>query len=108
MHILHPGESTNHNYTIYNEKYFSDDHFYYIVRVLTWRALKMRSATSSEGPRLVRIAVLCAQTRMAIEMRYAFSNHGLNSKHCTWRSHARPHCDLIGHVHIPDMSTMRV
>ena len=27
------------------------------------------------------------------------------SKYCTWRSHARPHCDPIGHVHIPDMST---
>ena len=26
----------------------------------------MRSSTSSEGPRLVRIAVLCAQTRVAI------------------------------------------
>ena len=26
------------SYTIYNEKYFSDDHFSYIVRVLTWRA----------------------------------------------------------------------
>ena len=25
-------------YTIYNEKYVSDDHFSYIVRVLTWRA----------------------------------------------------------------------
>ena len=40
----------------------------------------MRSSISSEGPQLVRIAVLCAQTRMAIEMhsqmngakRYAF------------------------------------
>ena len=30
------------------------------------------------------------------------------SKYCTWRSRARPHCDLIGHVHIPDMSTTRV
>ena len=29
------------------------------------------------------------------------------SKYCTWRSRARPHCDLIGHVHIPDMSTTR-
>ena len=28
----------------------------------------MRSTTSSEGPRLVRIAVPCAQTRVAIEM----------------------------------------
>ena len=28
----------------------------------------MRSSTSSEGPRLVRIAVPCAQTRVAIEM----------------------------------------
>ena len=28
----------------------------------------MHSATSSEGPRLVRIVVLCAQTRVAIEM----------------------------------------
>ena len=28
----------------------------------------MRSSTSLEGPRLVRIAVLCAQTRVAIEM----------------------------------------
>ena len=28
----------------------------------------MRSSTSSEGPRLVRNAVLCAQTRVAIEM----------------------------------------
>ena len=28
----------------------------------------MRSSTSSEGPRLVRITVLCAQTRVAIEM----------------------------------------
>ena len=28
---------TNH-YTIYNEKYFSDDRFSYIVCVLTWRA----------------------------------------------------------------------
>ena len=25
-------------YTIYNEKYFSERHFSYIVRVLTWRA----------------------------------------------------------------------
>ena len=25
-------------YTIYNEKYFSDQHFSYIVHVLTWRA----------------------------------------------------------------------
>ena len=41
----------------------------------------MRCSTSLEGPRLVRIAVLCAQTRVAIEMhsrmngakRYAFS-----------------------------------
>ena len=28
----------------------------------------MRSATSLEGPQLVRIAVPCAQTRVAIEM----------------------------------------
>ena len=28
----------------------------------------MRSATSSDGPRLVRITVPCAQTRVAIEM----------------------------------------
>ena len=28
----------------------------------------MRSATSSEGPQLVRIAVSCAQTRVVIEM----------------------------------------
>ena len=28
----------------------------------------MHSATSLEGPRLVRIAVPCAQTRVAIEM----------------------------------------
>ena len=28
----------------------------------------MRSSTSSESPRLVRIAVPCAQTRVAIEM----------------------------------------
>ena len=28
----------------------------------------MRSSTSSEGTRLVRIAALCAQTRVAIEM----------------------------------------
>ena len=28
----------------------------------------MRSSTGSEGPRLVRIAVPCAQTRVAIEM----------------------------------------
>ena len=28
----------------------------------------MRSSTSSEGPRLVRIAVPCAQTRVAMEM----------------------------------------
>ena len=28
----------------------------------------MRSATSSEGPRLVRIAVPCAQTRVAVKM----------------------------------------
>jgi hypothetical protein len=27
-----------YSYTIYNEKYFSDDQFSYIVRVLTWRA----------------------------------------------------------------------
>ena len=55
-------------YCKYNEKYFSDDHFSDIVRVLTWRVQKMRSATSSESPRLVRIAVPCAQTRVAIEM----------------------------------------
>ena len=29
----------SHNYyTIYNEKYFSDDHFSYIVHIITWRA----------------------------------------------------------------------
>ena len=28
----------------------------------------MRSSTSSEGPQLVRFAVPCAQTRVAIEM----------------------------------------
>ena len=28
-----------HSYTIYNEKYFSERQFSYIVRVLTWRAL---------------------------------------------------------------------
>ena len=27
----------HYNYT-YNEKYFSDNHFSYIVRVITWRA----------------------------------------------------------------------
>ena len=36
-------------YTIYNEKYFSERPFSHIVRVLTWRAQKMRSSTSSEG-----------------------------------------------------------
>ena len=38
------------------------------VHVLTWRAQKMGSSTSSEGLWLVRIAVLCAQGRVAIEM----------------------------------------
>ena len=45
---------------IYNEKYFSDDHFSYIVHVLTRRAY----------PRLVRFTVPCAQTRVAIEMHF--------------------------------------
>ena len=47
---------------------FSERQFSYILHVLTWRAQKMRSATSSEGPWLVGIAVPCAQTRVAIEM----------------------------------------
>ena len=51
-------------YTIYNEKYFSDDQFSYIVRVLSWRAQKMHSPTSLEDSRLVRIVGPCAQTRL--------------------------------------------
>ena len=50
-------------YTIYNEKYFSERQLSCIVRVLTWRTQKMRSSTSSEGSRLVRIVVPCAQAR---------------------------------------------
>ena len=36
----------------------------------------MCSSTSSEGPRLVRIAVPCAQTRMAIEMHSSSRTNG--------------------------------
>ena len=41
----------------------------------------MRSATSSEGPRLVRITVARAQTRMAIEMHSRMNG----TKRCTFR-----------------------
>ena len=41
----------------------------------------MRSATSSEGPRLVRIAVPCAQTRVAVKMHS--QTNGM--KHCAFR-----------------------
>ena len=51
----------NMYYTIYNEKYFSEQQFSYVVHVITWRAQNMHSSTSSEGSRLVGIAVLCAQ-----------------------------------------------
>jgi hypothetical protein len=36
--VLRAGTCNEPYYTIYNEKYFSDDQFSYIVRVLTWRA----------------------------------------------------------------------
>ena len=47
-------------YTIYNKKKFLERQ---LVLVLIWRAQKMRSATSSKGPQLVRIAVPCAQKK---------------------------------------------
>ena len=40
----------------------------HIVRVITWRAQKMHSATSSEGSQLVRIVLPCAQARVVIEI----------------------------------------
>ena len=43
---------------------FQTINFLIIVHVLTWRAQKMHSATSSEDSQLVRIVVLCAQTRL--------------------------------------------
>ena len=71
IHIFIPGNNNNYYYyytILYNEKYFSDDQFSYIiiVRVLTWRAQKMRSATSSEDSRLVRIVVPCAQISLLV------------------------------------------
>ena len=51
------------------------DHIVYVYMYILHRheysdiiLLKMHSATSSEGPLLVKIVVLCAQTRVAIEM----------------------------------------
>ena len=41
----------------------------------------MRSSTSSEGPRLVRFAVPCAQIRVAIEVHS--QTNGV--KHCVFR-----------------------
>ena len=56
-------------YIIYSEKYFSDNHFSYINSPCpNLEGIKMRSATSSDSPRLVRIEVPCAQTRVAIGM----------------------------------------
>ena len=40
----------------------------------------MRSATSSEGPRLFRIALPCAQTRVTIEM-HSLTNISTNPSH---------------------------
>ena len=51
---------------------FQSDNFLITVCVLTWRAQKMRSTTSSEGPRLVRIAVPYAQTRVTIAKHRSF------------------------------------
>ena len=54
----------------------------------------MRSATSSEGPRLVKITVPCAQTRVAIEMH----SHRMNgAKHHTFREA----CSLSHAGHVP-------
>ena len=39
-----------HILLLYYIKYFSERQFSYIVHILTWRAQKMHSATSSEGP----------------------------------------------------------
>ena len=53
-------EAIGESYLLYyiQRKSFSERQFScIIVRVLTWRVQKMRSAASSEGPRLVRIAV---------------------------------------------------
>ena len=46
------------------KKIFLDRHFSYIVHVVTLRAQKTHSATSSEGSWLVRIVVPCAQKRV--------------------------------------------
>ena len=74
-------------YTIYNEKYFSDNKFSYIVHVLTWRAQKMRSPTCSEDSLLVRIIVPCAQTSLPGPRgnRDAFSSLSERRKHRTLR-----------------------
>ena len=58
---------------IYNEKYFSDDHFSYIVRVITYvpgcyeRAARAeRSPHYIQGSGLVRTVGPCAQRRVAL------------------------------------------
>ena len=62
-------------------KYFSGKQFSYIVRVITWREEKMHSATSLQGPGLVRTVGLCAQTRVAIETYFWTSG----AKRCAFR-----------------------
>ena len=65
--------SVKYLYTIYNEKYFSERQFSYIVRVITWghgyaswmRPVAMRKS-ALQGSGLVRTVGPCAQRRVAL------------------------------------------
>ena len=41
LYTLDNNIQCNYDYTIYNEKYFSERQFSYIVRILTWRAYRI-------------------------------------------------------------------
>ena len=65
------------NHTIYNEKYFSDDHFSYIVYMRAWIcvldapgcyecAVRAERNSALQGSGLVRTVGPCAQRRVAL------------------------------------------
>ena len=64
-------------HTINNKKYYSDNQFFYIVHILTWRAQKMRSATSLE----LTIGQNCAVCTKSLGHRDAFSSMSERRKH---------------------------
>ena len=65
MKIYKRSAPNNEKMWYYDEKYFSERQFSYNI-IIILKTQKVRSTTSPEGSRLVRIAVLCAQVSVAI------------------------------------------